>query len=656
MAKSDLILLALDDSPVLQLMDRALRAVDYSTAIASDQPRLDRLLQESTPIMLIVGNQLNGKDGFKIAETILDRFPTLPVILFAEHDSPQYAKQVLRIGICGYLHPPLHTDDIVQAVKTCLERANRTGDWIRREVRKTTASLEKRVNELEALVRLGTVINSSLDVDDILKNVVAAAVELTGAEEGSLLTIDDERAEFTMRAGHNFDADFVQAFQVPVQGSLPGQAILEGKPLVLNESTQRKIATGFLVTAIVYVPLRIKGKSIGVLSVDNRTYKKPFTDHDALLMTVLADYAASAMENARLYSLSEVERIKFEATFSNLEDGVIILDMDRNILMANQAMCSALQLSGDAVRGKPFSATISHPDLNNLLSRGGDSILRYHEVNFDDGRVFNAQYAPIPGVGSAITMQDITYLKELDRLKNDFVHTVSHDLRSPLTSILGYTELLERAGTLSEQQREFVQRIQSSVQNITTMVNDLLDLGRIEAGFDSRRELVKLDAILRYTLDSLELQISSKKINMSMELSELPPLKGNPIRLRQMLDNLLSNAVKYTPVEGNIWVNVESEDRQIIIEVRDTGPGIPPADQPYIFDKFYRASNVPTGTPGSGLGLAIVKSIVEGHQGRIWVESTVGQGTKFVVVLPAYVAEQPTQPIKRNESSLHLRD
>jgi hypothetical protein len=102
---------------------------------------------------------------------------------------------------------------------------------------------------------------------------------------------------------------------------------------------------------------------------------------------------------------------------------VIILDKDRNILMANQAMCSALQLNGDAVRGKSFSVTITHPDLNNLLNRGGDAILRYHEVNFDDGRVFNAQYAPIPGVGSAITMQDITYLKELDRLKNDFVHT-----------------------------------------------------------------------------------------------------------------------------------------------------------------------------------------------------------------------------------------
>jgi two-component system NtrC family sensor kinase len=653
MAKSDLILLALDDTPVLQLMDRALRAVDYSTAIATDREKLDLLLQESSPSMLVVGNVLKGQDGFEIAREVLGRFPTLPVIFFADHDSPRFAKDALRIGVCGYLHPPLHTDDIVSAVKTCLERANRTGDWIRREVRKTTASLEKRVNELEALVRLGTAINSSLDVDDILKNVVAAAVELTGAEEGSLLTVDEERAEFTMRAGHNFNADFVRTFRLPVEGSLPGQVLRDGQPVVQNEPTQRKIVTGYLVTAVIYVPLRIKGKVIGTLSVDNRTHKAPFTDRDALLLTVMADYAASAMENARLYSLSEKERIKFEATFSNLEDGVIILDMDRNILMVNQAMCSALQLNEDAVRGKSFSAMVTHPDLNNLLNRGGDAILRYHEVNFDDGRVFNAQYAPIPGVGSAITMQDITYLKELDRLKNDFVHTVSHDLRSPLTSILGYTELLERAGTLSEQQREFVQRIQSSVQNITTMVNDLLDLGRIEAGFDSRRELVKLDAIIRYTLDSLDLQVSTKKIDLSIDIPALPALKGNPIRLRQMLDNLISNAVKYTPVGGNVWINVESEGQQIIIEVKDTGPGIPPADQPYIFDKFYRASNVPTGTPGSGLGLAIVKSIVEGHQGRIWVESTVGQGTKFVVVLPAYLGEQPTQPIKHTESPGH---
>jgi two-component system NtrC family sensor kinase len=121
---------------------------------------------------------------------------------------------------------------------------------------------------------------------------------------------------------------------------------------------------------------------------------------------------------------------------------------------------------------------------------------------------------------------------------------------------------------------------------------------------------------------------------------DLPILRGNPIRLRQMVDNLLVNAVKYTPEGGKVTINLRREDSQVILEVADTGVGIPANDQPHIFEKFYRASNAPKGTPGTGLGLAIVRSIVENHQGRIWVESNVGVGTKFVVVLPTFVEEK----------------
>ncbi len=113
-------------------------------------------------------------------------------------------------------------------------------------------------------------------------------------------------------------------------------------------------------------------------------------------------------------------------------------------------------------------------------------------------------------------------------------------------------------------------------------------------------------------------------------------MRGNPIRLRQMLDNLIGNAIKYTPEGGEITIDVEVQNDQVILRISDTGPGIPPADQPHIFEKFYRASNVPKGVGGSGLGLAIVKSIVDNHQGRIWVDSLLGQGSTFTVVLPLY--------------------
>jgi two-component system, OmpR family, phosphate regulon sensor histidine kinase PhoR len=235
----------------------------------------------------------------------------------------------------------------------------------------------------------------------------------------------------------------------------------------------------------------------------------------------------------------------------------------------------------------------------------------------------------------AITMQDITYLKQVDRLKNEFVNTVSHDLRSPLTAVLGYVDLLERVGPLNDQQKGFIRRVQVSVESITSLVNDLLELGRIEAGFDNQNELVPLEGMLRYSLETMGGQVAEKRLNMHFNLpADLSPMRGNPIRLRQMLDNLVGNAIKYTPDGGDITTEMEVQSEQIILRITDTGPGIPPADQPHIFEKFYRAGNVPKGVGGSGLGLAIVKSIVDSHKGRIWVESSLGRGSTFTVVLP----------------------
>jgi two-component system NtrC family sensor kinase len=188
---------------------------------------------------------------------------------------------------------------------------------------------------------------------------------------------------------------------------------------------------------------------------------------------------------------------------------------------------------------------------------------------------------------------------------------------------------------VNDQQREFIHRVQVSVESITALVNDLLELGRIEAGFDSQNEIVPLEGILRYSLETVGGQISEKHLNIHMDLPmDIPPIRGNPIRLRQVLDNLVGNAIKYTPDGGEITIQMEVQDEQVIFRISDNGPGIPPADQPHIFEKFYRASNVPKGVGGSGLGLAIVKSIVDSHQGRIWVESLLGKGSTFTVVLP----------------------
>jgi PAS domain S-box-containing protein len=483
MPKHELILLALDASSISDLTEKALHAAGYDVGVARDESALNKSVQEAIPALMIIGETFTKRDGISIANEVLERFPTMPIILYAKQDTTGFAKSALRSGLSGYLYPPLKMEDIVNEVQRCLTRARKLGDWLRQEVKRTTASLTEKAK------------------------------------------------------------------------------------------------------------------------------------------------------------ISESERNKLEAIISNIQDGVIVLDENESILMTNQNIREIFRLADKSVIGKWIKAAILNPDIHALIDRSKDGALKYHEIHFDDGRVFNAQYTPIPKIGNAITMQDISYLKELDRLKSDFIHTVSHDLRSPLTAILGYMELIERTGPLNENQLDFLHRLQGSVQHITNLVNELLDLGRLEAGFDTRREPVHLENVLKFSLDVFDGQVKKKKINLITKVdNDLKSVRANPIRIRQMIDNLVGNAIKYTPNNGIVQVIMVMEENQIVMRVIDTGPGIPAEEQSRIFEKFYRATNRPESVEGSGLGLAIVKSIVDSHQGRVWVESKSGEGSTFVVLLPTIEA------------------
>ena len=480
MAKQTLILLALNPSPILDLMERTLYAANFDVAIALDRAGLEKSVQEAIPALMIIGEKFAESDGLTISSEMLERFPTLPIILYAEKDTSGLAKSVLKAGLSNYLYPPLKMADIVDEVQKSLARARTLGDWLRREVKRTTSSLEEKAK------------------------------------------------------------------------------------------------------------------------------------------------------------ISEAERVKLEAIIANIQNGVIVMDENHTILFVNHAIRDIFNLNEEAVAGRQLKDVITNADLHALLSRSGEESVKYHEINFDDGRMFNAQYTPIPKIGAAITLQDISYFKELDRMKSDFIHTVSHDLRSPLTAILGYTELVERTGPLNQNQQEFLRRLQESIRHITSLINDLLDLGRLEAGFDIRREYVQLEGVLKYILNMFAAQIKKKKLNLTTDIAEnMPALRVNPIGIRQMLDNLIGNAIKYTPEGGSIRVYISTQDKQTVLKVEDTGLGILPEEQNHVFEKFYRASNVPDHVEGSGLGLAIVKSIVDRHQGRVWVESTAGGGSRFTVLLPS---------------------
>lgn len=637
MPKANLILLAMEQSPTLDLLEKALRAGGYAVAVAKNPETLVKALGETTPSLLLITEKLGQKAGLDLAQATLERFPTLPIILYAASHEAKQVLQAMKLGLSDYIFPPLRIDDIVQAIQQSQKRAEHMGDWVRLEVRRTTASLKQRVDELDSMVKLSRSITASLDLDSVLSNVVTSAVELTGAEEGHLLLLDEKTNELYLRAGRNSEEAAAQTYHLPIQDSLAGQVLETGQSLAYYQDASDQPALSTRVYALIYVPLRTNERVMGVLGIDNRQKRLPFSNHHELLMKVLADFAAIAIQNAQLYDLAEHERAKHETIITSIQDGVILLDQTNRLVLINPAAIKAFGLGLEPLLGQPVLEAIKNHDFQILLESITDNPLKFHEIAFEDGRVFNAQYTPIPTIGAVITLEEITHLKMLDRLKSDFIHTISHDLRSPLTAIMGYVELLDRVGPLNDQQKLFIKHVQNSAQNITALVNDLLDLGRIEAGFDTRKDEVSLETILRYTLENLGRQIEDKQQEVQINVEpNLPILRGNPIRLRQLMDNLLVNATKYTPVGGKITINLRAEASQILFEVVDTGVGIPPADQAHIFEKFYRASNAPKGTPGTGLGLAIVKSIVDNHQGRIWLESLVNKGTKFVVVFPTF--------------------
>jgi two-component system phosphate regulon sensor histidine kinase PhoR len=323
----------------------------------------------------------------------------------------------------------------------------------------------------------------------------------------------------------------------------------------------------------------------------------------------------------------------FKQVLNGLVDGFILADIDSHILLVNQSARNIFNIQDEQIEGKTIDEVFSHPDLLDIFNSNRQFPYR-SEITLNNGKTYSAQSSLITGIGLAVIMQDITHFKELDRKKTDFLNSISHDIRSPLTSIYGFVGLIDRVGPINRQQAEFIHHIQSSVQHITALINDLLDLNRVEAEYDIHMVEVNMKDILTQSINGLEYQISEKMQEVLLSIpNDLPMILGNPLHLQRLASNLIENAVKFTPPMGKIEVRCRAENHQLILEVIDNGPGIPPADQPHIFDKFYRGSNLVQVTNGTGLGLSIVKSIVDKHYGRIWVESS-PQGTTFTVILP----------------------
>jgi PAS domain S-box-containing protein len=227
-------------------------------------------------------------------------------------------------------------------------------------------------------------------------------------------------------------------------------------------------------------------------------------------------------------------------------------------------------------------------------------------------------------------------LRQLDKLKDEFIALVSHELRTPLTSIRGYLELMSEDENLSDEQTHFLGTIDRNAQRLQRLVGDLLFCAQVDAGkLTLETGAVDVNALVGDAIDAARPAAAAKAVALVAELGDLPEIEGDRARLAQVLDNFVSNAIKFTPGEGTVTVATHAYPGEIELSIADTGIGIPPDEVPHLFQRFFRTERATADAiPGTGLGLAIAKAIVTGHGGRLRVASTVGAGTTFRIILP----------------------
>lgn len=374
---------------------------------------------------------------------------------------------------------------------------------------------------------------------------------------------------------------------------------------------------------------------------DERIHR--FAEQLAFLSGELLDRTAQLAE----------QKAKSDAIINGMEEGLIGCDEQGRVIHLNECARELLRRQEDIEPQTPIEALC--PDIADALgwSRQAPSALRRQNIEISlHGRDVHIHCSPIRDehkrfAGFVLILIDRTKQAELDRFKADLISIVSHEMRSPLTSIKGYADLLlaDDSGEISAETRSALEVIAANSRRLAALIDDILDLSRLESGHLALNvQAVDVQYLCDLAYLSLKPQAQAKRLAFRHACESGLTVSGDVDRLQQALVNLVSNAIKYTPEEGSVELCARREGDNAVITVQDDGVGVSEEDLPRLFDKFFRANNERTRRiGGAGLGLAIVKSIVEAHRGEIRVQSRLGEGSAFEMVLPEFL---PSEPLK----------
>lgn len=509
------------------------------------------------------------------------------------------------------------------------------------------------MEELNTLIEITRTITSTLDLNEVIRLTIQQVHASWHIEASSLWLLDEQRQVLRVLANVGTPYELLSQFEVPVGKGFVGYAAQTGKWACTNKVAGHPLHyrevdefTHFETRTLLCVPLLFGGRVIGVLQLLNKQ-DGDFDDQDVEKALSIAAAVAIAMTNAMLFEEAETRKHRLSAVLDHTDMPILIADKQDRVVMLNQQAQKQLLLT-DGVLGQPVTEVMRLPALAQVVKKVAAPNTNPLQDVVAEGGGWRVRVVAIPEYGRLYTFYDKTKTHELNRAKDNFIATISHDMRAPLNSIMGLISSIEDVGPLNDQQRRFVESIQKSTRFMIEMVNGLLELAKVDT-LQQTFQPCSPELICQHVLHELGESAAQKQI--TLHLQAIPPvgkLIGDATQLKSAVSNLVDNAIQYSPPGSTVQIQITQQNEQIVIQVKDEGPGIAAKDLPHIFEKFYRGSNSMNNSEGIGLGLALVQSIARAHGGDVWVESQPGLGSTFFLGLPT---SRFLQEIKMGETS-----
>ncbi len=555
-----------------------------------------------------------------------------------------------------------------------------------RELAEALEGLRLQRDRSAVLYHIASELVASLDIDRVLSQALLLLQRAVKASRSAVILLDNNTGQLFYRAAIGHTEPIPPGGRLTPFGRHEGIVgwVLEKRTAQIIANAQEDerctVVVDKATRSILAVPiLGGAGEALGVILLQS-PLEGVFGEAELLLVEAAAVQLGNALNNAELYRMiqeqaerlgtmlreQQIEATKNQAILEGIADGVMVAEANGRIILFNAAAERILSISREQALGRfqdeilGLYGSAAHDWLNQIAkwrkdpkAYGGDEFV---EHRMEVGRRFvSVHLSPVISstqgfLGVVSVFRDITAEVEADRAKSDFVSTVSHELRTPMTSIVGYVDLIlmGATGPLSDLQRDFLKRVKTNSERLTSLVNDLLDISRIETGrVVLQLAPVAIEGVIKQVVDLLHPKIVEKEQRLSLTIPPLlPKVYGDHDRLVQIVTNLVGNAHKYTPVGGQIDINVYVRDAMLYVAVTDTGIGIAPENQKKIFERFYRVENDPAvyEVSGTGLGLAISLSLIQMHGGNISLDSVLGKGSTFTFSVPLAEGE-PTEDV-----------